>query len=146
MDTLTNDTWTKCMKFKLFQREKYQAVKVSPGGSLPSPLAPRRRIRCCTVVPYTAPYSGAIYGASYSGAVQCAIYGAAQWRRTVCHIRCSTVAPYSGAIYGTIQCAIYGAVQCTIQCAVYEGSKRHVILGFRVPTTCDEKKFDDIIE
>ena len=26
------------------------------------------------------------------------------------------------------------------------GSERHVILGFRVPTTCDRKKFDDIIE
>ena len=29
---------------------------------------------------------------------------------------------------------------------VGEGSERHVILGFRVPTTCDGKKFDDIIE
>ena len=26
------------------------------------------------------------------------------------------------------------------------GSETHVILGFRVPTTCDRKKFDDIIE
>ena len=26
------------------------------------------------------------------------------------------------------------------------GGEVHVILGFRVPTTCDGKKFDDIIE
>ena len=26
------------------------------------------------------------------------------------------------------------------------GGEAHVILGFRVPTTCDGKKFDDIIE
>ena len=102
--------------------DQHQAVKVSPGGSLPSPLAPWCRIRQHCMMPYTAPPYDAVYGTACWRHIQCstlephmvqhfgAIYGAVCW----CRIRHSTLEPYTvqhfGAVYGA---ALWSRIWCS---------------------------------